>query len=127
MSCLDAFTGQQTRLVVVVDALDSCEQEKVLALLNAVHALCSDAKSPFILLLAIDPHIISKVRALPVVLLPLLFLLFCLFVYLLEFFFENYIKDDEFYHEKIPIILQCLISKGYSYRYKDPCFLFMQY
>ncbi|XP_068629361.1 kinase D-interacting substrate of 220 kDa B [Battus philenor] len=60
VSCLDAFTGQQTRLVVVVDALDSCEQEKVLALLNAVHALCSDPKSPFILLLAIDPHIISK-------------------------------------------------------------------
>ncbi|XP_034840584.2 kinase D-interacting substrate of 220 kDa B isoform X3 [Maniola hyperantus] len=60
VSCLDAFTGQQTRLVLVVDALDSCEQEKVLALLNAVHALCSDPKSPFILLLAIDPHIISK-------------------------------------------------------------------
>ncbi|CAB3242342.1 unnamed protein product [Arctia plantaginis] len=60
VSSLDAFTGQQTRLVVVVDALDSCEQEKVLALLNAVYALCSDAKSPFILLLAIDPHIISK-------------------------------------------------------------------
>ncbi|KAM3963044.1 LOW QUALITY PROTEIN: ankyrin repeat-rich membrane spanning [Aphomia sociella] len=60
VTCLDAFTGQQTRLVVVVDALDSCEQEKVLALLNAVHALCSDPKSPFILLLAIDPHIISK-------------------------------------------------------------------
>lgn len=63
VSCLDAFTGQQTRLVVVVDALDSCEQEKVLVLLNAVHALCSDPKSPFILLLAIDPHIISKVRS----------------------------------------------------------------
>lgn len=61
VSCLDAFTGQQTRLVVVVDALDSCEQEKVLALLNSVHALCADPKSPFILLLAIDPHIISKV------------------------------------------------------------------
>ncbi|GBP85350.1 Kinase D-interacting substrate of 220 kDa B [Eumeta japonica] len=60
VSCLDAFTGQQTRLVVVVDALDSCEQDKVLALLNAVHALCSDPGSPFILLLAIDPHIISK-------------------------------------------------------------------
>lgn len=44
-----------------MDALDSCEQEKVLALLNAVHALCSDPGSPFILLLAIDPHIISKV------------------------------------------------------------------
>jgi ankyrin repeat-rich membrane spanning protein len=27
--CLDAFTGQQSRLVVVVDGLDSCEQPKV--------------------------------------------------------------------------------------------------
>ena len=27
--CLDAFTGQRTRLVVVVDGLDSCEQSKV--------------------------------------------------------------------------------------------------
>ena len=27
--CLDAFTGQRTRLVVIVDGLDSCEQTKV--------------------------------------------------------------------------------------------------
>ena len=30
LRCLDAFTRQQTRLVVVVDGLDSCEQAKVL-------------------------------------------------------------------------------------------------
>lgn len=29
LKCLDAFTRQQTRLVVVVDGLDSCEQAKV--------------------------------------------------------------------------------------------------
>ncbi len=29
---LDAFTGHQTRLVVVVDGLDSCEQSKVHAI-----------------------------------------------------------------------------------------------
>lgn len=27
--CMDAFTGDQTRLVVIVDGLDSCEQDKV--------------------------------------------------------------------------------------------------
>ncbi len=29
LKCLDAFAGQQSRLVVVVDGLDSCEQPKV--------------------------------------------------------------------------------------------------
>jgi ankyrin repeat-rich membrane spanning protein len=29
VTCLDSFTGQRTRLVVVVDGLDSCEQTKV--------------------------------------------------------------------------------------------------
>ena len=28
VTCLDAFTGQRTRLVVIVDGLDSCEQTK---------------------------------------------------------------------------------------------------
>ena len=58
--CLDSFTGQQSRLVVVVDGLDSCEQSKVLSVLDAVHMLFSDPGSPFILLLAIDPHVITK-------------------------------------------------------------------
>ena len=29
VKCMDAFTTDQTRLVVVVDGLDSCEQGKV--------------------------------------------------------------------------------------------------
>lgn len=57
---LDSFTGHQTRLVVVVDGLDSCEQSKVLSVLDAVHMLFSDEGSPFIILLAIDPHVITK-------------------------------------------------------------------
>ena len=57
---LDAFTGYQTRLVVVVDGLDSCEQSKVLSVLDAVHMLFSDEGRPFIILLAIDPHVITK-------------------------------------------------------------------
>ncbi|XP_076046532.1 ankyrin repeat-rich membrane spanning isoform X4 [Oratosquilla oratoria] len=58
--CLDAFTAQQTRMVIVVDGLDSCEQDKVLSVLDAVHTLFTDTSAPFIILLAIDPHIITK-------------------------------------------------------------------
>lgn len=58
---MDAFTQQQTRLVIIVDGLDSCEQDKVLIVLDAVHVLFSDANRPFIIILAIDPHVISKV------------------------------------------------------------------
>jgi ankyrin repeat-rich membrane spanning protein len=61
VKCLDSFTSQQTRLVVIVDGLDSCEQDKVLLVLDAVHMLFSDTTSPFIVILAIDPHVISKV------------------------------------------------------------------
>ncbi|KAK7871770.1 hypothetical protein R5R35_014036 [Gryllus longicercus] len=60
VKCLDSFTSQQTRLVVIVDGLDSCEQDKVLLVLDAVHMLFSDSLSPFIVILAIDPHVISK-------------------------------------------------------------------
>lgn len=59
--CLDSLSSQQTRLVVIVDGLDSCEQDKVLLVLDAVHMLFSETNSPFIVILAIDPHVISKV------------------------------------------------------------------
>lgn len=62
VTCLDTLTSQQTRLVIVVDGLDSCEQDKVLLVLDAVHMLFSDVNSPFIVILAIDPHVIAKVR-----------------------------------------------------------------
>ncbi|XP_056641811.1 kinase D-interacting substrate of 220 kDa B isoform X4 [Diorhabda sublineata] len=60
VKCLDSLSNQQTRLVVIVDGLDSCEQDKVLLVLDTVHMLFSDANTPFIVILAIDPHVIAK-------------------------------------------------------------------
>jgi hypothetical protein len=49
---------------VIVDGLDSCEQDKVLLVLDAIQSLFSDNGCPFVVILAIDPHIISKVSVL---------------------------------------------------------------
>ncbi|MCI4389531.1 hypothetical protein PGIGA_G00099080 [Pangasianodon gigas] len=55
---IDSFTQNQTRLVVIIDGLDSCEQDKVLQMLDTVRVLFS--KGPFISIFASDPHIIIK-------------------------------------------------------------------
>ncbi|XP_053093545.1 kinase D-interacting substrate of 220 kDa B isoform X5 [Pangasianodon hypophthalmus] len=55
---IDGFTQNQTRLVVIIDGLDSCEQDKVLQMLDTVRILFS--KGPFISIFASDPHIIIK-------------------------------------------------------------------
>ncbi|XP_051816543.1 kinase D-interacting substrate of 220 kDa B isoform X5 [Acanthochromis polyacanthus] len=55
---IDGFTQHQTRLAVVIDGLDSCEQDKVLQMLDTVRVLFS--KGPFISIFASDPHIIIK-------------------------------------------------------------------
>ncbi|XP_031437039.1 kinase D-interacting substrate of 220 kDa B isoform X3 [Clupea harengus] len=55
---IDSFTQNQTRLVVIIDGLDSCEQDKVLQMLDTVRVLFS--KGPFISVFASDPHIIIK-------------------------------------------------------------------
>ncbi|XP_029107379.1 kinase D-interacting substrate of 220 kDa B isoform X3 [Scleropages formosus] len=55
---IDGFTQNQTRLVVIIDGLDSCEQDKVLQMLDTVRVLFS--KGPFIAIFASDPHIIIK-------------------------------------------------------------------
>ena len=34
--CMDAFTNNHTRLVVIVDGLDSCEQHRLLQVLDMV-------------------------------------------------------------------------------------------
>lgn len=61
--CLDGFSKQQSRMVVIVDGLDSCEQDKVLLVLDTVNVLFSEAGTPFIIFLSIDPFIISKVSS----------------------------------------------------------------
>ncbi|CAL8315261.1 unnamed protein product [Merluccius merluccius] len=55
---IDSFTQHQTRLAVIIDGLDSCEQDKVLQMLDTVRVLFS--KGPFISIFASDPHIIIK-------------------------------------------------------------------
>ncbi|XP_048354322.1 kinase D-interacting substrate of 220 kDa isoform X4 [Sphaerodactylus townsendi] len=55
---IDGFTENQTRLVVIIDGLDACEQDKVLQMLDTVRVLFS--KGPFIAIFASDPHIIIK-------------------------------------------------------------------
>ncbi|KAG8445614.1 hypothetical protein GDO86_010406 [Hymenochirus boettgeri] len=55
---IDGFTQNQTRLVVIIDGLDACEQDKVLHMLDTVRVLFS--KGPFIAIFASDPHIIIK-------------------------------------------------------------------
>ncbi|CAD5221823.1 unnamed protein product [Bursaphelenchus xylophilus] len=56
---LDAFTNSQTRLVVQVDGLDSCEQSNMVQILDALSLFfASRQNSPYIIILAADPHII---------------------------------------------------------------------
>ncbi|XP_036904575.1 kinase D-interacting substrate of 220 kDa isoform X4 [Sturnira hondurensis] len=55
---IDSFTQNQTRLVVIIDGLDACEQDRVLQMLDTVRVLFS--KGPFIAVFASDPHIIIK-------------------------------------------------------------------
>lgn len=60
MQCLDAFTKQQSRLVGIVDALDTCDTERIITVLNAVQTLLSSPNRPFVMLFAVDPHVIAK-------------------------------------------------------------------
>jgi ankyrin repeat-rich membrane spanning protein len=60
VKCLDAFTGQQSRLVGVIDTLDSCDTERTLSVLNSVQTLLMTPNRPFVLLLAVDPHVVAK-------------------------------------------------------------------
>ncbi|XP_036006559.1 kinase D-interacting substrate of 220 kDa B isoform X4 [Fundulus heteroclitus] len=55
---IDGFTQNQTRMAVIIDGLDACEQDKVLQMLDTVRVLFS--KGPFISIFASDPHIIIK-------------------------------------------------------------------
>lgn len=47
-------------MVGIVDALDSCDTERVITVLNAIQTLLSSPNRPFVMLLAVDPHVIAK-------------------------------------------------------------------
>ncbi|XP_064638035.1 kinase D-interacting substrate of 220 kDa B-like isoform X2 [Lineus longissimus] len=57
---LNGFMGNQYRFVLFVDGLDSSEQEKLLQVLDLVNILFVEMDSPFVIILAVDPHIIIK-------------------------------------------------------------------
>lgn len=57
---IDSFTHSCTRLVIVIDGLDSCEQAKVLQILEIVHVLFTKEGDPFVSILAVDPHVLIK-------------------------------------------------------------------
>ena len=57
---IDSFTHGCTRLVIIIDGLDSCEQSKVIQILEIVHVLFTREDDPFICILAVDPHVLIK-------------------------------------------------------------------
>ena len=60
VTSMDRYTKNTTRLVVIVDGLDSCEQEKVLQVLDIIHTLFNEENSSFVTILAVDPQILIK-------------------------------------------------------------------
>lgn len=57
---MDSFVGQQSRLCGVVDVLDYYDIEKILNILSVIQTLLTAPNRPFIILIAVDPHIITK-------------------------------------------------------------------
>ncbi|CAF1132327.1 unnamed protein product [Didymodactylos carnosus] len=63
---VDAFLNITTRLVVLIDGLDVCEQSRILQILDQVHVLFTRENHPFITLLVVDPHM-KIVESIPAV------------------------------------------------------------
>lgn len=59
INSLNAFTNSQARLVIMVDGLDSCEQNSMVQILDALALLFgSRQNAPYIVIIAADPNII---------------------------------------------------------------------
>ncbi|CDW53719.1 Ank and Ank 2 and KAP NTPase and Ank 4 domain con taining protein [Trichuris trichiura] len=59
ISRLDAYTRSQTRLVILMDGLDSCEGSRIVQTLDAVQVLFGRPQnSRFIVLISVDPHVV---------------------------------------------------------------------
>ncbi|NXD18795.1 NKPD1 protein, partial [Nothocercus nigrocapillus] len=58
LAFMEVFERRQLRVVLEITSLDLCYPEKVAGVLNAMNTLLSDANSPFIFLLAVDPSVI---------------------------------------------------------------------
>ncbi|KAF1636737.1 NTPase KAP family P-loop domain-containing protein 1, partial [Eudyptes filholi] len=55
---MEIFERRRLRVVLEITSLDICYPEKVAGVLNAMNTLLSNANTPFIFILAVDPSII---------------------------------------------------------------------
>ncbi|NXW52935.1 NKPD1 protein, partial [Nyctiprogne leucopyga] len=58
LSFMEIFERRRLRVVLEITSLDICYPEKVAGVLNAMNTLLSDANTPFIFILAVDPSVI---------------------------------------------------------------------
>lgn len=59
ITSLNAFTNSQTRLMIMVDGLDSCDQNSMVQILDALSLFFGARQNaPYILVIAADPNII---------------------------------------------------------------------
>ncbi|NXT35344.1 NKPD1 protein, partial [Pelecanoides urinatrix] len=58
LTFMEIFERRRLRVVLEITSLDVCYPEKVAGVLNAMNTLLSDANTPFIFILAVDPSII---------------------------------------------------------------------
>ncbi|NXS51603.1 NKPD1 protein, partial [Brachypteracias leptosomus] len=58
LSFMEIFERRRLRVVLEITSLDLCYPEKVAGVLNAINTLLSDANTPFIFILAVDPSVI---------------------------------------------------------------------
>lgn len=55
---MEIFQKQKIRVVLQITSLELCAPDKVVGVLDAMNTLLSDQRSPFILILVVDPNII---------------------------------------------------------------------
>uniref|UniRef100_A0A8C0AVW3 NTPase KAP family P-loop domain containing 1 n=1 Tax=Buteo japonicus TaxID=224669 RepID=A0A8C0AVW3_9AVES len=58
LAFMEIFERRRLRVVLEITSLDICYPEKVAGVLNAMNTLLSDANTPFIFILAVDPSVI---------------------------------------------------------------------
>ncbi|NXU59892.1 NKPD1 protein, partial [Turnix velox] len=58
LAFMEIFQRRRLRVVMEITSLDLCYPEKVAGVLNAMNTLLSEANTPFIFLLAVDPSVI---------------------------------------------------------------------
>ncbi|XP_010180220.1 PREDICTED: NTPase KAP family P-loop domain-containing protein 1 [Mesitornis unicolor] len=58
LTFMEIFERRRLRVVLEITSLDICFPEKVAGVLNAMNTLLSDANTPFIFILAVDPSVI---------------------------------------------------------------------